>query len=112
MAKLKVVIDYSKLSGDLLELFNETYPYGVAGQTVRFPNAKGETVTAVMLETDDKIYLVKLSVSQQHSLTDEELDDLIGKSLSKSDDDDIEVESSDDDEEDNSDKPEVDEDDD
>ena len=111
MAKLKVVIDYSKLSGDLLELFNATYPYGVAGQTLRFPNAKGETVTAVMLETDDKIYLVKLSVSQQQSLSDEELDDLIGKSLSKNDDDDIEVESSDD-EEDNSDKPEVEEDDD
>ena len=111
MAKLKVVIDYSKLSGELLELFNESYPYGVAGQTVRFPNAKGETVTAVMLETDDKIYLVKLSVSKQHSLSDEELDDLIGKSLSKNDDD-IEVESSDDEEEDNSDKPEVDEDDD
>ncbi|MFM1898515.1 MAG: hypothetical protein RL577_755 [Bacteroidota bacterium] len=111
MAKLKAVIDYSKLSPDLLELFNETYPYGVAGQTVRFPNAKGETVTAVMLETDDRIYLVKLSVSQQQSLSDEELDDLIGKSLSKNDDDDIEVESSDE-EEDNSDKPEVDEDDD
>ena len=110
MAKLKVVIDYSKLSGELLELFNESYPYGVAGQTVRFPNAKGETVTAVMLETDDKIYLVKLSVSKQHSLSDEELDDLIGKSLSKNDDD-IEVESSDDEEE-NSDKPEIDEDDD
>jgi hypothetical protein len=111
MAKLKVVIDYSKLSPELLELFNQTYPYGVAGQTVRFPNAKGETVTAVMLETDDRVYLVKLSVSQQQSLSDEELDDLIGKSLSKNDDD-IEVESSDDEEEDNSDKPEVDEDDD
>lgn len=111
MAKLKAVIDYSKLSADLLALFNETYPYGVAGQTVRFPNAKGETVTAVMLETDDRIYLVKLRVSQQQSLSDEELDDLIGKSLSKNDDDDIEVESSDEEEE-NSDKPEVDEDDD
>jgi hypothetical protein len=111
MAKLKVVVDYSKLSAELQELFNATYPYGVAGQTVRFPNSKGETVTAVMLETDDRTYLVKLSVSKQNSLSDEELDDLIGKSLSKNDDDDIEVESSDD-EEDNSDKPEVDEEDD
>ncbi|MFZ9754647.1 MAG: DNA primase [Bacteroidia bacterium] len=110
MAKLKVVVDYSKLSADLQELFNETYPYGVAGQTVRFPNAKGETVTAVMLETEDKVYLVKLSTSKQNSLTDEELDDMIGKSLSKNDDD-IEVESSDDEEEESKDVPEVDEDD-
>lgn len=77
MDKLKVVTDYSKLSPELLDLFNETYPQGIAGQTVRFPNAKGEIVTAVRLETEDRIYLVKLSAKAKEILTEEDLDEMI-----------------------------------
>lgn len=77
MDKLKVVTDYSKLSPELLELFNETYPQGIAGQTIRFPNSKGEIVTAVRLETEDRIYLVKLSAKAKEILTEEDLDEMI-----------------------------------
>ena len=77
MDKLKVVTDYSKLSPELLSLFNETYPQGIAGHTVRFPNAKGEIVTAVRLETEDRIYLVKLSAKAKEILTEEDLDEMI-----------------------------------
>ncbi len=75
--KLKVVTDYSKLSPELLELFNETYPQGIAGHTVRFPNSKGEIVTAVRLETEDRIYLVKLSAKAKEILTEDDLDEMI-----------------------------------
>ncbi len=75
--KLKVVTDYSKLSPELLNLFNETYPQGIAGHTVRFPNSKGEIVTAVRLETEDRIYLVKLSAKAKEILTEEDLDEMI-----------------------------------
>lgn len=77
MDKLKVVTDYSKLSPELLSLFNETYPQGIAGHTVRFPNSKGEIVTAVRLETEDRIYLVKLSAKAKEILTEEDLDEMI-----------------------------------
>ena len=77
MDKLKVVTDYSKLSPELLELFNETYPQGIAGRTIRFPNSKGEIVTAVRLETEDRIYLVKLSAKAKEILTEEDLDEMI-----------------------------------
>ncbi len=77
MDKLKVVTDYSKLSPELLDLFNETYPQGIAGHTVRFPNSKGEIVTAVRLETEDRIYLVKLSAKAKEILTEEDLDEMI-----------------------------------
>lgn len=80
MDKPKVVIEYSKLSPELLDLFDETFPAGVTGKTVRYPNSKGEIVTAVRLETDDTSYLVKLSQRAKEVLTDEELDALIRSS--------------------------------
>lgn len=82
MDKPKVVIDYAKLTPELNELFNETYPNGIVGHTIRYPNSKGEIVTSVRLETDDKIYLVKLSTRAKEVLSDEDLDELI-RPLSK-----------------------------
>lgn len=93
MDKPKVVIEYAKLSPELLDLFDETYPTGVTGKTVRYPNAKGEIVTAVRLETESTSYLVKLSTRAKEILTDEDLDALIRTSTkSKGDDEEDEVE--------------------
>ncbi len=77
MDKLKVVMDYSKLTPELLELFSETYPHGIVGKTIRFPNSKGEIVTAVRLETEERIYLVKLSAKAKEILTEGDLDAMI-----------------------------------
>lgn len=85
MDKPKVAIDYSKLSPELLDLFDETYPNGVAGHTIRFPNSKGEIVTSVRLETEDRIYLVKLSARPKEILTEEDLDALIRTSTKSKD---------------------------
>jgi hypothetical protein len=77
MEKKKVVIEYSKLPEDLLAVYEETYPTGIAGKTIRFPNAKGEIVTAVRIETDDTIYLVKVMAKPKEVLTEEQMDELI-----------------------------------
>lgn len=77
MEKKKAVIDFSKLSPELLELYNDTYPTGIAGKTIRFPNSKGEIVTAVRLETSDTIYLVKVMAKPKEVLTEEQMDELV-----------------------------------
>ena len=77
MDKPKVLTDYQKLTPELMELFNETFPQGIVGQTIRFPNAKGEIITAVRMETEERIYLVKLSARAKEILSDEDLDNLI-----------------------------------
>lgn len=77
MEKKKVVTDYSKLNEELIKLYEETYPTGIAGNTIRFPNAKGEIVTAVRLETEDTIYLVKVSAKPKEVLTEEQMDELV-----------------------------------
>ncbi len=93
MEKPKVVIDYAKLSPELLDLFDETFPTGVTGKTVRYPNSKGEIVTAVRLETESTSYLVKLSTRAKEVLSDEDLDALIRSSTkSKGDDEEEEAE--------------------
>ena len=85
MEKRKVVTEYSKLSEELLTVFEETYPTGIAGKTIRFPNSKGEIVTAVRLETDDTIYLVKVVAKPKEVLTDEQMDELVKPKMSEKD---------------------------
>lgn len=100
MDKPKVVIEYAKLSPELLDLFDETFPTGVTGKTVRYPNSKGEIVTAVRLETESTSYLVKLSTRAKEILTDEDLDALIRSSTkSKGDDEEEEAEEEEEEEE-------------
>lgn len=101
MDKPKVVIEYNKLSAELLDLFDETYPTGVTGKTVRYPNSKGEIVTAVRLDKEDISYLVKLSTRAKEILTEEDLDALIRTSTkSKDADDEEEAEEEEEEEED------------
>lgn len=85
MEKNKVVIDYSKLTPELLSVFDETFPTGVAGKTIRFPNSKGEIVSAVRIETEDTIYLVKIMARPKEVLSDEELDDMVRPSAREKD---------------------------
>jgi hypothetical protein len=101
MDKPKVAIDYSKLSPELLDLFDETYPNGVAGHTIRFPNSKGEIVTSVRLETEDRIYLVKLSARPKEVLTEEDLDALVRPSAKDSEMEEEEESSNEEEEDDN-----------
>jgi DNA-directed RNA polymerase subunit delta len=88
MEKKKVVTDYSKLNDELLKLYDETYPTGIAGNTIRFPNAKGEIVTAVRLETADTIFLVKVSAKPKEVLTEEQMDELVRPSEKEESDED------------------------
>lgn len=75
--KRKVIIDFKQLEPKYVDQLNETYPTGFLGHTIRFPNAKGEIITAVRLETEECIFLVKLSAQQKQVLTEAEMDEMI-----------------------------------
>ena len=58
----RVIVDYAKLTKDILNMLIEKYPDGYDyGDIISFKNAKGETIKAVEVRTEDKIYLVKIS---------------------------------------------------
>ena len=112
----RVIVEYAKLTNEILNLLVEKFPDGYDDEDViRFRNAKNELVEAVEVRTEDTIYLVKISTKLADRIEnydeDDEIDDEIEPILPIKGldlDDDI---SDDDDEDDNIDKPELDEDD-
>ena len=72
----RIIVDYSKLTSEMLDLLVEKFPDGYDSDDVMtFKNAKGETVKAVEIRTDDTIYLIKISVKLEQRMEDYETDD-------------------------------------
>jgi len=58
----RVIVEYAKLTTDILDMLIEKYPDGYDyNDVISFKNAKGETVKAIEVKTEDTIYLVKIS---------------------------------------------------
>lgn len=58
---VRKIIDYSKLTDDILELLVEKFPDGYDdSDIITFRNAKNEVIEAVELKTEEAIYLVKV----------------------------------------------------
>ena len=111
----RVIVDYAKLTNEILNLLVEKFPDGYDdSDIIRFRNAKNELIEAVEVRTEDTIYLVKVSTKLADRIgnydEDDEIDDVVepisGLELDVDDADD------DDDEDENLDKPDVDGDDD
>ena len=58
----RVIVEYAKLTTDILDMLIEKYPDGYDySDVISFKNSKGETVKAIEVKTEDTIYLVKIS---------------------------------------------------
>jgi DNA-directed RNA polymerase subunit delta len=108
----RVIVDYAKLTNEILNLLVEKFPDGYDdSDIIRFRNAKNELIEAVEVRTEDTIYLVKVSTKLADRIgnydEDDEIDDVVepisGLELDVEDDDD-----DDDDDDDNLDKPDSD----
>ncbi|SFS59026.1 DNA primase [Lutibacter maritimus] len=90
----RIIVDYKKLTPEILNLLVEKFPdgYGIR-DVIKFTNPKGQYVEAVEVRTDDTIYLVKISdelVDSMDRYEDEDEEDVI-----ISDDLDIKIDNSD-----------------
>ena len=113
----RVIVEYAKLTNEILNLLVEKFPDGYDDEDIiRFKNAKNELIEAVEVRTEDTIYLVKVSTKLADRIEnfdeDDEIDDVIEpitpiKGLDLDDD----ISDDDDEDDDNLDKPELDEDD-
>ena len=58
----RVIVDYKKLTPEILNLLVEKFPdgYGIR-DVVKFTNHKGQYIEAVEVSTEDTIYLVRIS---------------------------------------------------
>lgn len=124
----RIIVDYAKLTGDILNLLVDKFPEGYDdSDIIRFRNAQNELIEAVEVRTEDTIYLVKVSTKLASRMEkfdeDDDLDSVIEPIIpiagidedeDASDDDDIEEDllkdkggsdEGDDDDDDNDDEP-------
>ncbi|MDG1041204.1 MAG: hypothetical protein P8H13_04885 [Polaribacter sp.] len=67
----RIIIDYAKLTTDILDLLVEKYPDGYGfSDVITFKNAKGESIKAVEVKTEDAIFLVKISSKLEQTMED------------------------------------------
>ena len=75
--KLRVIQDFEKVSTEIQEQIKLVYPEGFSQHLVEFKNKDNETVFALPFETDDKIYMIRMSYKKAVQLIedDEDYDD-------------------------------------
>ena len=72
----RIIVDYKKLTPEILSLLVERYPDGYDDdQVISFKNARNETVDAVEVRTEDAIYLVKVSTRLENTMANYDEDD-------------------------------------
>ncbi|MBO0324356.1 hypothetical protein J0X14_18760 [Muricauda sp. CAU 1633] len=101
----RVIVDYKKLTPEVLKLLVDKYPDGYGdNDVINFRNLKGELIEAVEVSTDDTKYLVKISSKLEHTMAnfdddDDDDNDLDTEDLGKIPDDDDDEDFSDSEEE-------------
>lgn len=77
----RIIVDYAKLTGDILNLLVEKFPEGYDdSDIIRFRNAQNELIEAVEVKTEDTIYLVKVSTklaSRMEKYDEEDIDSVV-----------------------------------
>nr|WP_293303440.1 hypothetical protein [Allomuricauda sp.] len=72
----RVIVDFKKLTPEVLKLLVEKYPDGYGdNDVINFRNLKGELIEAVEVSTDDTKYLVKISSKLEHTMANFDDDD-------------------------------------
>ena len=63
-SKPKVIKDYNKLDESLVQQVKLAYPKGFRRHIIKFTDPKGNRVSALPFETEDKYYLIKMTIGQ------------------------------------------------
>lgn len=74
----RLIVDYKKLTDDILDLLIEKYPQGYRNRDIiTFKNQRNETIEAIEVRSEDTIYLVKVSTKLADTM--QEYEDAIGE---------------------------------
>ncbi len=72
----RVIVDFKKLTPEVLKLLVEAYPYGYDdSDIINFTNAAGEKVACVEVLTVDTKYLVKISSKLEKTMANYDEED-------------------------------------
>ena len=74
----RVIVDYKKLTPEILGLLSEKFPDGYDDDDIIiFDNHRNETIEAVEVKTDDCVYLVKVSSRLRYTMSSYENADVL-----------------------------------
>ncbi|MBX9807714.1 MAG: DNA primase [Flavobacteriaceae bacterium] len=83
----RVIVDYAKLTHEILNLLVDKFPDGYDDSNIiRFRNAQNELIEAVEVRTEDTIYLVKISTKLADRIENYDEDDEIAAEIEPIDD--------------------------
>lgn len=97
-SKKRVVVSYKNLSPELQEEIKKQYPNGYTDSMLRVDKGPGNFFYAIMLETEEVSYLVKVDVKVDDQVEDEDDKDYYSDEIKETDDDQIIAEEMEDDE--------------
>jgi hypothetical protein len=69
-----VVKDYEKLDEPIQEMIKLNYPFGFEDHLVSFTNKEGRRVSALPFETEEKYYLVRMTIEEAQQIIEEDDD--------------------------------------
>lgn len=72
--KPRVVKDYEKLDSNIQEQIKLVYPYGFSENLVSYFDKDGNKRTALPFETDDKYYLIRMTLTEAVQIIDDDDD--------------------------------------
>ncbi len=72
--KPRVIKDFAKLPPKTKKLIKLAYPYGFHDSLIHFYNKGGHKVSALPFETDEKYYMVRMTVVQAIAIIEEDDD--------------------------------------
>lgn len=72
--KPRVIKDYGKLDPDIQEKIKLEYPSGYSENLIYFNNKEGKRVSALPFETEDKYYLVRMTIYEAERIIEEDDD--------------------------------------
>lgn len=72
--KPRVIKDFEKLEEAIQEQIKLEYPYGFEDHLVSFTNREGKRVSALPFETEEKYYLVRMTISEAQQLIEDDDD--------------------------------------
>jgi hypothetical protein len=97
-SKKRVVVSYKNLTPELQEEIKKQYPNGYTDSMLRVDKGPGDFFYAIMLETEEVSYLVKVDVKVDDQVEDEDDKDYYSDEIKETDDDQIITEEMEDDE--------------
>ena len=78
----RIIVDYAKLTHEILNLLVDKFPDGYDDSNIiRFRNAQNELIEAVEVQTEDTIYLVKVSTKLADRIENYDEDDEIADEI-------------------------------